>query len=103
MPDPAPIPFADWLESLRAELADAERAGRDRELRLQVDKLELELEVQSTREAGAKSGVRFWVVDAGADGRVKSGLTQRVRLSLTPTSADGEPLAVRDDMDQHPE
>jgi Trypsin-co-occurring domain 2 len=102
MPDPAPIPFAEWLESLRAELADAQRAGRDSDLRLQVDKVELDLEVQSTWETGAKGGVKFWVVDAGADGRWKSGLTQHLKLSLTPFSADGEPLAVRDEMDQPP-
>lgn len=103
MSDNSPTPFADWLVSLRAELAEAERRGRNEDLHLRVDKIELDVEVTATREAGAKGGFKFWVVDAGVDGRLKAGRTQRLKLSITPLGPDGEVLEVRDDLDELPE
>lgn len=103
MSEPANIPFAEWLESLRTELSDAQRGGRHNEIRLHIDKIELELEVVSTREAGGKAGVKFWVVEAGSDGRAKWGRTQRIKLSVTPTLADGTPFEVSDEVAERPQ
>jgi len=103
VPNESPTAFAEWLVSLRAELAEAEQRGRGEGVRLRVDKVELDVEVTTTREAGAKGGVKFWVVDAGVDGRLKSGRTQRLKLSITPLDASGGVLDVADELDQLPE
>ncbi|MEU9513263.1 MULTISPECIES: trypco2 family protein [Micromonospora] len=102
MSDSAIIPFTEWLDSLRTELSEAQRPTGHDEIRLQIDKVELELEVVSSREVGAKAGVKFWVVEAGADGKVKWGHTQRLKLTVTPMRADGSALEVRDEVRELP-
>jgi hypothetical protein len=101
--DHPPIPLTEWLNSLRAELSEAQQAGVGNELRLQVEKLELEVEVASARDLGAKTGVKFWVVEAGVDGRTKWGRTQRLKLTLAPRLADGSVLEVSDEVTGRPE
>ena len=103
MSDSAAIPFAEWLDSLRTELSEAQRSTRHDQIRLHIDKIELELEVVSTRDVGGKAGVKFWVVEAGGDGRIKWGRTQRLKLSVTPTLADGSALEVGDEVSERPQ
>lgn len=103
MPNHPSIPLSEWLDSLRAELSAAQQAGVGNELRLRVEKLELEVEVASTRELGAKAGIKFWVVEAGADTSTKWGRTQRLRLTLAPMLADGSVLEVNDEVTGRPE
>jgi hypothetical protein len=42
----------------------------------------LELTVAVTREAGPTTKVRFWVVELGADAKLNSTNTQRIKLTL---------------------
>ncbi|GAA1025709.1 hypothetical protein GCM10009557_00690 [Virgisporangium ochraceum] len=102
MSDRLSISLSEWLDSLRAELSEAQQAGAGNELRLQVEQLELEVEVASTRDVGAKAGIKFWVVDAGIDGRTQRGRTQRLRLTLAPRLADGSVLEVSDEVAGRP-
>jgi hypothetical protein len=101
--DPAAIPFAEWLDSLRTELSEAQRSTRHDQIRLHIDQIELELEVVSTRDVGGKAGVKFWVVEAGAESRIQWGRTQRIKLSVTPRLADGSPLEVSDEVRERPQ
>ena len=91
-----PVSLAEWIASLRADLAEAvdwqearENAAKaeGRPLRvppLRLGELKLELEVRTTRESGGKAGLRFWVVSGDVDRKVAEGSTQKVTLTLAP-------------------
>jgi hypothetical protein len=87
------IPLADFIAALREELEKARRQGAKQGLRFGVGPIEFELETVATREATAKAGVRFWVVEAGGEGTVASGTTTRLKLTLSPVGV----LQVGDD------
>lgn len=84
------IELAEWVAALRAELQAAQNEGAGKDLQFVVGPLELEFELTATREAGGKGGVKFWVADLGGDARVASGSTQRVKMTLTPQSPNGD-------------
>ncbi|RKN04616.1 trypco2 family protein [Streptomyces radicis] len=81
------IELAKVIEELRNELDAAITAGAGQAVRFEVGPIELEVEVVITREAGAGSKVRFWVVDAEGQGKVSRAATQRVKLTLEPRVA----------------
>jgi Trypsin-co-occurring domain 2 len=75
------------IEHLRAELSAAMQAGRDQELRFELGTIQVELAVVLERSAEPGGKVRFWVVEAGVDGRYATSRTQRLQLTLEPRSA----------------
>jgi hypothetical protein len=89
------IGLADALDALHAELSAAlERAG-GQEIRFPVSGIEIELQVGVTRAAEAHGGVRFWVLDVGAQRGVNSQTLQTVRLNLgAPVGPDQQPIRV---------
>jgi hypothetical protein len=84
------IGLAEWLQALRAELLTAQREGDGADLRFRIDAVEVEFEIRTSREGMGKGGVRFWVVEAGADTKLGSELTQRLRLTLGAVSGDSD-------------
>jgi hypothetical protein len=78
------IEFVEMIRQLRSELAEAQKEADGEELRLELGPIELELMLVLSREGGASGKIRFWVLEAGADGRASGSSTQRVRLSLSP-------------------
>ncbi|MEU3147308.1 trypco2 family protein [Streptomyces sp. NPDC006999] len=56
---------------------------------VRVGPVELEAAVAVERSATAGGKVRFWVVEAGADGRLADSVTHRVRLTLDPRTRSG--------------
>lgn len=78
------MPLAEFVAALREELEEARRLGAEQGLRFEVGPIELEMETIATREATAKAGVRFWVVEAGGEGTATSGTTTRLKLTLSP-------------------
>jgi hypothetical protein len=83
------IPLAKMLAQLRAELLDAQAEGEDKQLRFQVDDIEIELQVATTQEDTGGIGIKFWVVNADAklkDAEVK---TQKVKLKLSAVDGAG--------------
>lgn len=83
------IELASVIRDLRAELERAVAAGEGAALRFGLGPIELEVSVAVERSGTAGAKVRFWVVEAGADGTIGTTGTQRIKLSLTPTAADG--------------
>lgn len=81
------IELAELIGQLRAELSAAMAAGEGEELRFELGPVELELSVKVDREAAAGGKVRFWVVDASTDGKLVSGTTQTIKLTLDPHRA----------------
>lgn len=96
MGDEVPVHLAEFVGALRGELRRA-IAERDPELPLVVDSLTVELMVQTTRTTGAKGGISFWVMEAGAETNAQRGSTQRITLTLTPTDPHGSPILIMDE------
>jgi hypothetical protein len=78
------LELADVVEELRVELVKAMAAGEKQGLRFEVGPVELELNVAVEREAIGKGGVRFWIIELGADARQQNSSTQTVKLTLNP-------------------
>jgi hypothetical protein len=86
------------IRELRTELAAAIAAGEGEALRFQIEKIELELEVSVEQSATGKSGVKFWILEAGVDGTKSVAKTQTLRIQLRPRDADGdEEVLISDD------
>jgi hypothetical protein len=78
------VPLARAIEALRRELVEAVKAGKEQEVRFALGPIELEFQVEVSREAGAEAGVKFYVLALGGKGTRSSATTHTVRLSLSP-------------------
>lgn len=83
------IELAEMIEQLRRELTTAMAAGQDEELRFALGPVELEAAVVVERSGTAGTKIRFWVVEAAADGRKAATTTHRVTLTLEPRTREG--------------
>jgi hypothetical protein len=97
------IALAQAVQDLRQELTSALEEGRGKNLRFKPGQIELELGVEVTMEAGAKGGVKFWVVELGADGKTGRVGTHKLKLSLQPVDKDGHEFLIRDEVATRPE
>lgn len=88
------IELSEMIENLRSELSKARDAGMGEGLRFEVDAVELELAVGVSRDAGGSGGVRFWVIELGAEAHASSQTTQRMTLTLRPVLPGGGPALV---------
>ena len=52
--------------------------------------MEIEVQIEATKKADGKGGVKFWVYNAEAGVGGSEGMTQRLKLKLRPTGPDGE-------------
>ncbi|GHD99321.1 trypco2 family protein [Streptomyces alanosinicus] len=88
------IELSDMIRELRAQLTSAVADGDGQFVRFELGPVEVEATVAVTREAGADTKVRLWVVDAGANGKYAQAQTQRIKVTLTPQAvpADGGPV-----------
>ncbi|MEV0172917.1 trypco2 family protein [Streptomyces sp. NPDC050803] len=83
------IELAEMIEELRRELTTARTAAAGEDLYFEVGPVELEAAVAVERSATAGGKIRFWVVEAGADGRLADSVTHRVKLTLDPRTRSG--------------
>lgn len=89
------IELAEMLAELRAQLLTAQGEGAGRDLKFEVTEVELEVQIEATKKADGKGGVKFWVYSAEAGVGGSEGMTQRLKLKLRPTGAGGEaPLRI---------
>jgi len=83
------IPLAKAIEDLRAELLKALGEGVGQDLQFRLKPIELELKLAVTKEGGANSGVKFWVIELGAKGAYEGATTHTLKLTLEPVGKDG--------------
>ena len=83
------LELADVIKALRQELIRAQQEGEDKDIRFNVNNVEVELETVVTKEADAKLGMKFWVVDVNAGGKYQNASKQKIKLSLKPTYKGG--------------
>ncbi len=83
------------LLALRNELEQAQDNAKNENLKFSLETVEIEVQVTVSAEAKAKGGVRFWVYEAGAEGKVGNETVHRVRLMMKPETADGGDVKIK--------
>ncbi|UXY31139.1 trypco2 family protein [Streptomyces sp. HUAS TT20] len=78
------IELSDMIVQLRQELYAAMTNGPAGPVRFELGPVEIEASVTVGREAGVGGKVRFWVVEANADGKVATSQTHRINVTLQP-------------------
>lgn len=84
------IPLADAIEDLRAELLRAATAGVGQPLQFRLKPVELEIKLVIKREAEAKGGIKFYVLDFSGGGKLADETTHTLKLVLEPVGQDGQ-------------
>jgi len=87
------IPVAEAIEALRSELETALAEGEGRSLRFEASSIELTLQAAVTTSGGGRAGIRWWLLDVGAEASRESATTQTITMTLVPKviDADGRP------------
>jgi hypothetical protein len=98
----APILLSELIAELRRELAEAQVQGQGLHPRLRIEEAEIELQVVITREDSAGIGVKFWVLNADLKDKGIDATTQKIKLKLKPSDADGGDLIIRAPEAQQP-
>jgi hypothetical protein len=89
------IGLAEMIIGLRAELLRAQKDPGTAELPLVTGPVELSLTVALSRKKDAKTGIRFWVVDAGGGLERSTVTTQSLKIVLNPIDpVTGDPAKV---------
>ncbi|MCX4749688.1 hypothetical protein OG455_29950 [Kitasatospora sp. NBC_01287] len=78
------IELAELIRELRGELNAAIAGGDGQALRFELGAVEVEATVAVERAAGGSGKVKFWVVEAGGDGKLTHSRTQKITLTLQP-------------------
>ncbi|HEY6748799.1 MAG TPA: trypco2 family protein [Mycobacteriales bacterium] len=90
------VPLADFVAALREEIKDARREA-DPEVPIELGPVTVEMTVLTRREGEGRAGLRFWVVEAAATGKLATESTQRLTMELIPRGPGGSgPARVRD-------
>jgi hypothetical protein len=95
--------LSDAIESLRTELEHAQKEGESKELRFNIEAIEIELEVLVEKEGSGDTKVNWWILAAGAEARVKNANKHRLKLTLKAVDASGQPLRVSKLQEHMPE
>ena len=91
------VPLARVIEDLRAELLLALSAGAKQPLRFRLKPIELELKVGISTDLKGSGGVKFWVVEMGAEGSRATEATHTLKLVLEPVGPGGDEPLISDD------
>jgi hypothetical protein len=90
------IALSDMIVDLRRELLEAQQSGTNQDLKFNIEEIEVELQITASREVGAEVGVKFWVYNANAHGKLADVAVQKLRLKLKPILASGTDFTVGD-------
>ena len=91
MPDTTgPLELAQLIASLRAELAKAQKAGKEEEIRFTVEDVELELEIAAEEAIEGGIAAKFYVLTSHYKANKKDAVTQKIKLKLKPEESSGD-------------
>ncbi len=86
------------VRAVRDQLMDAAAAGAEEPMRFEVGPIQMEFTVELRREAGAKAGIKAWVVNADTEARASRTRTHRIAFTLTPKdTATGRGVEIGND------
>ena len=98
------IGLKETIAALRAELSDAMTAGANEPIQFPVGSVQLEFHVGVTKDATAKAGVKFWVVELGAEGSYTQESIQKVVVNLEPPiDREGQQVRILGGFDEEPQ
>jgi hypothetical protein len=95
------LELAEMIKGLRAQLAEAQREGADKDIRFTVEDVELELQIAAERQATGGISAKFYVLTSKLDGSKKDTVTQKLKLKLKVSKQNEQDLLISDD-DQLP-
>lgn len=84
------------IQAVREDLIAAMAVGAGEPVRFRVGTVSLEFNVTVERAAEAGGGIRVWVLQADARGKMSTAETHVVRVELQPVSAGGGDVEVAD-------
>lgn len=90
------IELADAIQALRDELVRAQRSKDSNDILFQIKDIELEMQFQVSRSAGADGGIKFWLISLGAKGEQGSTATHTVKLKLQALTPEGGDVSIHD-------
>jgi hypothetical protein len=84
------LDLADVIRGLRSELEKAidERDSSGSKIRFRLKPARVTLEAVVKREGGIEGKVKWYVIEAGASGKLASEVTQKLELELEPLEVD---------------
>jgi Trypsin-co-occurring domain 2 len=91
------IPLSAMLAELRDQLLETQAVGQDSPLRFQMEDIEIELQFTTTQETKGGGGIKFWLVNADAEGKTSDAKTQKLKLKLKPVGPDGQATEIADE------
>ena len=91
------ITLSEAIQNLRSELLAAMQADASEALRFRLGPIEMELEVEVTREVSGKGGLKWWLIEAGAEAKRGTSATHKIKLVLEPITALGQRPEVSDE------
>ncbi len=83
------IALAEMIEQLREELSFAKVEGSGQGIRFEPLEVTVEAQVTVSREVEGKTGIKFWLAEAGVAGSAANSQTQKIVLKLRPVDAQG--------------
>ena len=91
------IELSEMLGQLREELLKARGQSERSDLKFQVEDIEIELQIVTTKSGKGGGGVKFWVYNAEAEVNASHAKTQKLKLKLKPVvGPNRERLDVKD-------
>jgi len=103
IPQAKSIPLSEMVQSLREELQASMKQAQGESLRFQLEKVELDLQVEISWDVQADGGIRFGVLSIGASAGRTSGSTHTFKLTLLPVSSQGGDTLISGEASVRPE
>jgi Trypsin-co-occurring domain 2 len=96
------LSLSDAIESVRSELAEAQRKGEQADLKFEVGEIELELEIAAELGASAGAEAKWFLVTAKTDAQYKESKKQKITIKLKPIGANGKSVEVSKSLTENP-
>lgn len=102
MPDEVWVGLAEAVRGVRAELQTAMTAGRGEPLQFEVGPVELEFAVDVRKERAGDTTAKVFVLSLGGKMSRATADSHRLKITLQPTDAQGNPAKVSSQVDELP-
>ncbi|MGW1887126.1 trypco2 family protein [Streptomyces sp. NPDC001970] len=102
MPDAVWVGLAEAVRGVRAELQAAMAQGRGEPLRFEVGTVELEFAVDVRKEKAGDATAKVFVLSLGGKASNATADSHRLKITLQPTDAQGNPAKVSSRIDELP-
>ncbi|MCX5339018.1 trypco2 family protein [Streptomyces atratus] len=102
MSDEVWVGLAEAVRGVRAELQAAMAEGWDESLKFEVGPVELEFAVEVRKEKAGDVTAKVFVLSAGGRASKATADAHRLKITLQPTDAQGQPAKVSSRVDELP-